>query len=168
MFGFVTKLLAGSNPYVLGAKLLGIGLVVSAVVFLCFSYISRGQKIDTLTAWQQGVVMATTDATVTPDAKGIRKPLDPSAVVHAIDVLHQNFINDEATMQRRSDEVADAKLRADNADKALAASNVIFEKQYNSATKRIDALQATKTAPTSDLKCQKAQTDSKAGWEAWK
>lgn len=162
------KLLDSLNPYSLAFKIAGIALACAALVALVFSWSSRGQTIERMTQWQDTVVLATTDATVEPDKKGKRKPLDPASVPAAIAGLKRSAdscLNASAERTRIADE---QRKRADAADLALANVQTIMRGEYSSAQKRIDALEKVKAAPTANLQCQAIGADSKAGWEAWK
>jgi hypothetical protein len=45
---------------------------------------------------------------------------------------------------------------------------VLFSHEYESSSKRIEALAKAKAAPTPELQCQAVGADSKAAWEGWK
>lgn len=155
-------------PYGLLLKLGGGAIALAALLGLALSWSSRGQEIIALTAWQNAVIVSVTDATVEPNAKGIRKPLTIVQVPAAIAGLKRGLDSCQAA-RVQSNLLADgAKQRADLADKALATANVLFRNEYGSVSKRIEALAHTKAAPTPELQCQAIGADSKAAWEGWK
>lgn len=156
------------SPYLLAAKLAGIGLVVGALFLLVMSWQSRGQEIERLTDWRDSIVQVTTAATVEPDAKGVRKALKPEQVAAAISALKRTSDSCLAASAERDRITADAKARADVADAALANVQTIMRGEYSSAEKRIKALESVKAAPTPELQCQAVGVDSKAAWEGWK
>ena len=156
------------NPYALAFKLAGIGIAVVAVVALAMSWMGRGQEIARLNDWQTQVVIATTDATVEPDAKGVRKPLKPEQVVGAINGLNRGLVSARSALTLISTQALEAKQRADNADKALATATVVFEQRYSSAEKRIAALDKKTPGKTVAEQCAAIQGDSKAAWEGWR
>lgn len=156
------------SPYALVAKLAGVFVVMGAVAALLFSWSARGQAITGLTNWQKGVTETTTLFTVQPDTKGIRKPLDPSQVVVALQTLHDNYQRDENMIADLSKQTAEAKARADTSDAALAKANVVMDTQFASSTKRIDALESAKANGTAADQCAVISKDSKAAWEGWK
>lgn len=156
------------SPYKLAVQVLGVALVVCAVLTLFMSWSARGQQIASLERWQNTVVQATTAATVEPNAKGVRKTLDPDNVPAAIAGLKRSWDSCQAASAQRSTEAEQAKKRADNADAALAKFQVVLDGEYSSVSKRIAALAAAKAAPTPELQCQAVAADSKAAWEGWK
>lgn len=156
------------NPYALGIKLAGIGIAVVALVVLAMSWMGRGQEIARLTEWQQTVVNSATVATVVPDAKGVRKTLEPQQVVGAIQSLKWSLDNASSNLEAINQRAAEAKQRADNADAALANATVIFEQRYASAEKRIAALDKKTPGKTVAEQCAAILGDSKAAWEGWK
>jgi len=156
------------DPYIGAAKLAGIGLAVLAIVGLAFSWSVRGQEIARLTDWQNTVVLATTAATVEPDAKGVRKTLKPEQVAAAIAGLKRTSDSCLEASAERDRITSEAVTRANNADKALANVQTIMRGEYSSAAKRIQALEQVKAQPTPALSCQQVGGDSKAAWEGWK
>jgi len=156
------------NPYAVVAKVAGIALVTIAIVALAMSWLARGQAIAEHESYEQTVIQVTTLATVVPDAKGRRKPLDRSAVPAAIAGLKSTADSCLAASSARDLLAQQAKLRADNADKALANAQVLMRGEYGSAAKRIAALEQVKAQPTPQLQCQQIATDSRAAWEGWK
>ncbi len=162
------SLLDKLNPYGLAIRLAGIGIAVVAVVVLAMSWMGRGQEIARLTEWQNTVVNSATVATVAPDAKGVRKPLAPEQVVGAIQSLKWSLDNASGNLEAINQRAAEAKTRADNADKALAQATVIFEQRYASAEKRIAALDKKTPGKTVAEQCAAIQGDSKAAWEGWR
>jgi hypothetical protein len=156
------------SPYALILKIVGIAVACVAIVVLTMSWLSRGQEIDRLKEWQATVVTSTTDATVTPDAKGIRKALTPVQVPAAIAALKRSLDSATGALDDASANVEAAKQRADNADKALANSTLIFEQRYQSAEKRIAALDKRPAAADPAKACLNMTSDSKAAWEGWK
>lgn len=154
------------------AKLAGTiaaGAIVAALLFtLVTSWMSRGQEIARLKDWQNGVVIAATDATVQPDAKGVRKTLLPVQVPSAIGALKRSLDNANVAFDSITRTAAESKLRAEEANAALANASVLFDKQYVSSQKRIDALANKKPQATPELQCQAVTADSKAAWEGWK
>lgn len=160
--------LSSFSPYRLVAQVVGVALVVCAVLTLFMSWSARGQQIASLERWQNTVVQATTAATVEPNAKGVRKTLDPDNVPAAIAGLKRSWDSCQAASEQRSKLAEEAKLRADNADAALANFRTVLNGEYSSAAKRIEALTKAKAAPTPELQCQAVAADSKAAWEGWK
>lgn len=156
------------NPYKMGAQVVGVAIVFAALVALFMSWSARGQQIAALERWQGTVVEAVTTATVEPDAKGVRKTLDPDSVPAAVAGLKRSWDSCQAASAQRDRETVQARLRADNADKALAAFQAVLQGEYSSAQKRIDALEKVKAAPTPELQCQAIGVDSKAAWEGWR
>ena len=156
------------SPYKLAIQLAGVAIAVAALVALIMSWSARGQQIAALEGWQRTVVQATTAATVEPDAKNVRKTLDPSQVPAAIAGLKRTSDSCLAASAERDRLTQEAKARADNADKALAAFQAVMQGEYSSAEKRIKALEGVKAAPTPELACQAIGVDSKAAWEGWK
>lgn len=162
------SLLDKLNPYAAVAKVVGIGIVIIAIVSLAFSWMARGQEIASLKAWQQSVVISTTDASVTPDAKGVRKSLSVEQVPAAIAALKRSLDSCQGAAREVNDATVAAKARADAADQALANAQLLMRGEYSSAAKRIEALANQRAAATPELSCQATATDSKAAWEAWK
>lgn len=160
--------LSDLSPYKIVAQLALLGLAVVGVLTLFMSWSARGQQIASLQEWQRGVVQVTTLATVEPDAKGVRKTLDPAAVPAAIAGLKRTSDSCLGASAERDRLVAESKLRADNADAALASYQAVLQGEYSSAEKRIKALEGVKAAPTPQLACQAIGVDSKAAWEGWK
>lgn len=156
------------SPYGVILKLVGIGAVVLAIGGFALSWSARGQAIASLTAWQNAVVISATDATVQPGKDGVRKPLSPAQVPAALAALKRSFDSCQNASAAASAQAQADKARADAADRALANAQVLFRNEYSSASKRIDALAATKTGATPELKCQAVGRDSKAAWEGWK
>lgn len=152
----------------LGASLIGIAVAVAGLFALITSWMSRGQEIARLHDWQNVVVIAATDATVQPDAKGVRKTLAPESVPSAIAALKRSLDTTTATLDGITRQAADAKVRADNADQALAKATVVFEQRYASAEKRIAALDGRKPAASPAQQCANIMADSKAAWEGWR
>lgn len=154
------------------AKLVGYlagGAIVAVLLLsLVASWNSRGQEIARLKTWQGQVVTAATDATVEPDAKGVRKSLKPEDVPHAITLLGMNMQTALNAMRVMTADTEAAKVRAENADKALANATMVFEQRYSSAEKRIAALDTRKPAADPAQQCANMQADSKAAWEGWK
>jgi hypothetical protein len=150
------------------ARLVAGAVALALFVTLIMSWMSRGQEIARLQEWRSAVVLSATDATVQPDARGIRKPLSPEAVPAAIAALKRTYDNAAATLAGLSNETVQAKLRADTADKALANATVIFEQRFSSAEKRIAALDSRKPAANPAASCLAVTSDSKAAWEGWK
>lgn len=156
------------GPYLTAAKLFGIGLAVLGVVCLAVSWMGRGQEIAKLNEWRSAVVISATDATVEPDKKGKRKLLDATAVPAAIAGLKRTADSCLAASTERNRIAIEQRLRADNADKALANVQTIMRGEFSSAAARIRALEQVKAAPTPALQCQAVGSDSKAAWEGWK
>lgn len=156
------------SPYSLAFKLAGAAIAVGALLALVMSWSSRGQTIERMTQWQNTVVIATTDATVEPDAKGKRKLLAIESVPSAIAGLKRSYDSCHGAIDTANTLALNAKTRADNADKALANQLVLFQQSYGSAEKRIEALAGRKPEATPDLQCQAVTTDSRSAWEAWK
>jgi len=156
------------SPYSLALKLAGIGLVVLLVFGFFLSWSRRGQEIVRLTAWQNAVVISATDATVQPDAKGLRKSLTAEQVPAAIAALKRSWDSCSAAAAENTRLAEEGQQRAENADKALANVQVLMKGQYESSEKRIEALAHAKAQPTPELQCQAVGADSKAAWEAWK
>lgn len=156
------------NPYGLGLRLAGTAAAAVALMVLAMSWMGRGQEIARLTEWQQTVVNSATVATVEPDAKGVRKTLKPEQVVGAIQSLKWSRDNAYESLDGINQRAAEAKARADNADKALANATVIFEQRFSSAEKRIAALDKKTPGKTLADQCAAIQADSKAAWEGWK
>lgn len=154
------------------AKLVGYlagGAIIAALlVALVMSWMSRGQEIARLKDWQNAVVISATDATVKPDAKGVRKPLVPEQVPAAIAALKRSLDSATGSLDRISADAKAAKERADKADAALATATAAFEQRYQSAEKRIAALDARKPAADPVQQCANIAADSKAAWEGWK
>ena len=151
------------------AGFIGGGLVVFLfLAALASSWHSRGQEIARLNDWQGQVVMAVTDATVQPDAKGVRKSLKPEAVVAAINGLKRSYDSAHGALDQMTKDTEAAQARAASADKALANATVVFEQRYGSAEKRIAALDSRKPAADPAQQCANMQADSKAAWEGWK
>lgn len=161
-------MLSSLSPYKLAAQLAGVAIAVAALVALIMSWSARGQQIASLEDWQRSVVQATTAATVEPDAKGVRKTLAPNQVAAAIASLKRSSDSCLAASAERDRITQDARTRADNADKALAAFQAVMQGEYSSAEKRIKALEGVRAAPTPELACQAIGTDSKAAWEGWR
>lgn len=160
--------LSDLSPYKLAAQLAGIAIAAAAILTLFMSWSARGQQIASLEDWQRTVVNATTAATVEPDAKGVRKTLAPDQVPAAIAGLKRTNDSCLAASAERDRLTQEARTRADNADKALAAFQAVMQGEYSSAEKRIKALEGVKAAPTPELACQAVGVDSKAAWEGWK
>lgn len=155
------------NPYSLAIKIGAAAIGLIALGVLLWSWHSRGQEIDALTSWQQTVVMATTDATVTPDAKGIRKSLKPEQVAPAIAGLKRSLDGANAAIDVANGQVTDAKKRADLADAQLSVKAAAFDRLYASTSAKITALQNRKPAATPAAACEAVDADSKAAWEGW-
>lgn len=155
-------------PYKLAGQLVAVAIAVAALVALVMSWSARGQQIESFKSWQGTVVQAATLATVEPDSKGARKTLDPTHVPAAIAGLKRSVDSCLAASAERDRIVADAKLRADRADQALANYQVVLQGEFSSAEKRIKALQSVKSKPTPELQCQAIGADSKAAWEGWR
>lgn len=143
-------------------------IVIAAFWILAIAYMARGEKIDSLEEWQASVVLATTDATVPADAKGKRKLLKPEQIVPAIAALKRTSDSCLAASAERDRIAAEAKTRADNADRALANVQTVLRGEFSSAEARIKALEEVKRQPTPELSCQQSAADSKAAWEGWK
>lgn len=156
------------NPYKLVAQIVAAGVAVAMVLSLFMSWSARGQQIAALQRQLGTIVQATTYATVEPDAKGMRKTLDPDVVPAAIAGLKRSFDSCQVASVQRTRETDEAKQRADNADKALAAFQTVLQGEYSSAQARIKALEQVKAQPTPQLQCQSVGVDSKAAWEGWK
>ncbi len=152
----------------LAATLGGAALVAVLLLSLVASWNSRGQEIARLKDWQGQVVIAATDATVIPDAKGVRKTLKPEAVPAAINGLKRSLDSATAAMAQMTRDTDAAKLRAENADHALANATMVFEQRYGSAEKRIASLDNRRPAADPAQQCANIQADSKAAWEGWK
>jgi len=156
------------TPYTLILKVIGIAVAVVALVGLTMSWLSRGQEIASLTAWQKTVVISTTNATVTPNAKGIRKSLSPDQVPAAIAALKWGYDSAVGSLERATAETDAAKRRADIADQALANGMIAFDNRYASAEKRIAAMDKRKPAVDLAKVCANMDADSKAAWEGWR
>lgn len=156
------------KPYLLALKLAGIACAVASIVLLAVSWSARGQQIIALESQQTTIVQAVTAATVEPDEKGRRKLLKVEQVAAAVAGLKRSVDSCLAASVERDRITADAKLRADRADLALANVQTILQGEFSSAEKRIKALQTVKAQPTPDLQCQAIGVDSKAAWEGWK
>lgn len=156
------------SPYSLALKLAGTAIVVAGLLAFVASWMSRGQTIERLSQWQDTVVIATTDATVLPDAKGNRKLLTAAQVPSAIAGLKRSVDSCQAASAERSRLTEEALKRANAADQALANVQTIMRGEYSSAQKRIEALEHVKAAPTPELQCQAVGADSQAAWEGWK
>ena len=143
-------------------------VVIAAFWVLAIGYMARGQKVQALEEWRGSVVLAVTDATVEPDSKGKRALLKPEQVVPAIAALNRTADNCLAASAERDRIAAEAKQRADNADRALANVQTVLRGEFSSAEARIKALESVKRQPTPELSCQQTATDSKAAWEGWK
>jgi hypothetical protein len=143
-------------------------VVIAAFWILAMGYMARGQKIESLEEWQRSVILATTDATVPADKQGKRKLLKPEQIAPAIAALKRTSDSCLAASAERDRIAADAKARADNADRALANVQTILRGEFNSAEARIRALESVKRQPTPELSCQQSAADSKAAWEGWK
>jgi hypothetical protein len=153
----------------LALGLAGTAIIAALLLTLVTSWMSRGQEIARLKEWQGQVVLATTDAYAFADEPGkVRKSFAPEDVPHAIDMLGHNVKTLLTAQAALTHDTEQAKLRADNADRALANATVLFEQRYQSAEKRIAALDNRPPAATPELQCQAIGIDSKAPWEAWR
>ena len=156
------------NPY---AGALKAGLLIAALVglgVLTWSWHSRGQEIARLTDWQGQVVIAATDATVTPDSRGVRKALNPEQVPAAFTALKASLDSALGTLQQVDRETAAAKSRADEADARLASQQKAFDRQYAASQKRIESLASRLPAETPAEQCEAISESSRSAWEGWR
>lgn len=156
------------NPYMLYIKLAGAAIVVLALIALLWSWHSRGQKIERLESWQTTVVIAASEATVKPDKEGKIKMLKPEQVVSAINGLKSSLVSADAALETISETYRQAKVRADKADRDLAARLAEFDQKYARAQDRINALSNRKPAATPAEQCKAIEIDSNAPWENWR
>lgn len=156
------------SPYAIVAKVAGVLLLAFAVFQFFMSWNARGQEIDALKQWQNGVVIATTNATVVPDAKGVRKPLATDQIVLAIDGLSRSYASCHNASEEANRRAAEATTRSTIADQALANLNASLGQQYKTATARISDLEKRQAALTPAAQCARMTSDSTAAWDGWK